>query len=198
MNVRNRGGIGSVFLAVLVMGCVPGILPAGQFSLNHHRPSSPGFFAQGARLWSGFAGYSADTPLGRARIMQWTVDTYQTSRRASLSGWTIGHIDARQTRPGYVAGPIWGMRRHLWQNDRWSTFVVGTFGPVLHQHRVTPESLRFNFDIQGGFGLTYRLGRSILVQVGCRWYHLSNARVRGKDANLGFDAPMYFFGVMSR
>jgi hypothetical protein len=198
MNARGQRQFVPVFLVLLTMAWLPGLLSAGQLALKTHRPSPPRFFVPGSRLWSGFAGYSEDTPLGRARIVQWTIDTYQTPRRASLSGWTIGHIDAKQTKPGYVAGPVWGMRRHLWQNDRWSTFVVGTFGPVLHQNRVTPESLRFNFDIQGGLGVTYRLGRSFLIQAGCRWYHLSNARVRGKDANLGFDSPMWFFGLMGR
>lgn len=174
----------------------PACLP--NLAIRRPRPRTGRFFQQGALLWSGFVGVTGNTPLGWGRIAQWTVETYQSDRRASLSGWTFGHIEARQTTPGFVFGPVWGFRRQVWQNQRWSTFFVTTLGPVWHQHPVTPESLRFNFDIQGGFGVTRRIGRSLLLQAGCRWYHLSNARMRGKEANLGFDSPLWFFGLIGR
>ena len=49
-------------------------------------------------------------------------------------------------------GPEVGVRWHFAQNESWSTFLDGKVGTVFHEEALTPDSLRFNFDLQLGVG----------------------------------------------
>lgn len=78
----------------------------------------------------------------------------------------------------------------------WSAYLDGLVAPVLHEHALTPQSLRFNFDLEGGVGATRRVAAGLHLNGGLRWHHLSNARVRGKSRNLGYDVPLGYIGLL--
>ena len=65
----------------------------------------------------------------------------------------------------------------------------------------TSDTLRdpgthFNFTLQGGTGATYNVTDRLTAMLGVRWYHISNARIRGRDRNVGFDSPLFYLGLM--
>ena len=53
-----------------------------------------------------------------------------------------------------------------------------------------------NFTFQGGMGTTYQLSDRVVPMGGLRWLHISNARIKGKERNAGFDSPMFYVGIM--
>jgi hypothetical protein len=153
-------------------------------------------FANDARYWSLTEGFSRSETKGDVYLTQLHVLRYFRDDLAFLYGGTIGYADAKQTDGGVFGGPEVGMRWHFAQDETWSAFLDGSIGAVFHEEALTPESLRVNFDVQLGVGATYRLSKQTLVLGGLRLFHLSNARIQGKDNNLGYDAPMIYIGLM--
>jgi hypothetical protein len=157
-------------------------------------PAHP--FARGARYWTVTGGTSHDSSLGRIYLTQFSIDTYVADDFAIRMGATLGYADARQTDGGVQGGPELGFRWHLVNADRFSIYLDGSAATVIHENPMTPESLRFNFDLQAGLGATLQLDDATHLHGGVRWHHLSNARVRGKARNLGYDAPLFYLGIM--
>jgi hypothetical protein len=162
------------------------------------RSSSGGLhpFAKDARHWSLTEGFSRSQTKGDVYLTQVHVSRYYRDNLAVLFGGTIGYADAKRADGGVFGGPEVGMRWHFAQDETWSAFLDGTVGAVFHEEALTPDSLRFNFDLQLGIGATYRLSKQTMVLGGLRSFHLSNARIQGKDENLGFDAPLIYIGLM--
>jgi hypothetical protein len=147
-------------------------------------------FAEGSRYWSVATGSSHDKSVAQVRLTQIHLNQYLVDDLALVYGGMFGYIDAQRTPGGLLAGPELGARWHGIKGKRWSIYLEGLVGAVIQEHPLTEHSLRFNFDLQPGGGGTYRLGHSLLLQAGFRWHHLSNARIRGKARNLGYDAPL--------
>jgi hypothetical protein len=153
-------------------------------------------FAKDARQWSLTEGFSRSQTKGDVYLTQLHVSRYFRDNLAILFGATIGYADAKRADGGVFGGPELGVRWHFAQDEIWSTFLDGSIGAVFHEEALTPDSLRFNFDLQLGVGATYRLSKQTMVLGGLRSFHLSNARIQGKDNNLGFDAPLIYIGLM--
>ncbi len=153
-------------------------------------------FAKGARYWSVTAGRSRHASIGSVDYTQIHLSHYLLDNLALDYGWMVGYIDAERTSAGMLGGPQVGVRWHVAKGRRWSTYTEGLVGAVVQQYPLTEHSLRFNFDLQPGGGATYRLTEHTLCQGGVRWHHLSNARIRGKAHNFGYDGPMLFLQVM--
>ena len=153
-------------------------------------------FAEGNRYWSlRFAG-SVDPSLGEIYHARVAAGKYVDDAVALYLGVSAGYADARTHRSGFLGGPEVGIRWHFLHRDNWSLFLDASSGVVLHEHPVTEDSLRFNFNLQAGIGATCQLSDTMLLQGGIAWQHLSNARVRGKEHNLGYDGPMGYVGVV--
>ena len=152
-------------------------------------------FAKGSRNWSVTTGASYDAGLASVYSTQINVSQYIADDVAVEYGAIFGYIDARRTTEGVFAGPELGMRWHFAKHERWSTYLEGAVGAVYQQHPFTDRTLRFNFDLQPGGGATYRFSHNTLVQGGFRWHHLSNAQVRGRAHNFGYDGPMLYIGL---
>jgi len=153
-------------------------------------------FAKDARHWSLTEGFSRSPTKGDVYLTQLHVSRYFRDNLAILFGGTIGYADAKRADGGVFGGPELGVRWHFAQDEKWSTFLDGSIGAVFHEEAITPDSLRFNFDLQLGVGVTYHLSRQAMVLGGLRSFHLSYARIQGKDNNLGFDAPLIYVGLM--
>lgn len=153
-------------------------------------------FAKGARYWSMAAGRSRHASLGSVDYTQLHLSHYLVDNLAIEYGGMVGYINAERTSAGMLGGPQVGVRWHVAKGQRWSTYTEGLVGAVVQQYPLTEHSLRFNFDLQPGGGATYQLTEHTLCQGGVRWHHLSNARIRGKAHNFGYDGPMLFLQVM--
>ena len=177
--------------------------PAPAFNSPATQRSGPPFthlqhspFGNGSRLWSITAGMSRDKQLGAIGLYQFSADHHVADDLALRVGGTIGYARPTRTPDGLQGGPELGGRWHFDRRGRCSRYLDGSVAAVWHQHSLTPESLRFNFDIQAGVGATYRLHEQLMLKGGLRWHHLSNARVRGKSHNLGYDGPMLYLGTL--
>lgn len=163
--------------------------------------SSPAFksdsFAKGSRFWSITGGVSHDlSDLGQTYLTQFNAGYYMIDGVAIYGGGEFGYENGKRTKGGVLGGPEIGLRWHFIKSKKWSIFAEGLAGAVFQQQPITEQSLRFNFDLQSGGGVTYRLGQKTIIQSGFRWHHLSNARIRGKEHNLGYDGPMAYIGVL--
>lgn len=156
----------------------------------------PDLFAKGSRYWSVTAGTSSDGALGWIALTELNVSYYIADDLAIEYGGIFGYAEAKRTSGGVLGGPDLGMRWHYAKRERWSLYLEALAGAVLQQHPLTPQTLRFNFDLQPGGGATYYLGNDTLVHGGFRWHHLSNAQVRGRARNFGYDGPMFYFELM--
>lgn len=153
-------------------------------------------FARGTRWVSASVGASRDADIGSISAGQLGVDSYLRDNLAVHVGLTVAYADPKTQPNGVYGGPQAGVRWHVVVRPDWSAYLDGLVAPVLHEHSLTAQSLRFNFDLEGGAGLTRRLGETTHLAGGLRWQHLSNARVRGKSRNLGYDAPQAYLGVL--
>ncbi len=158
------------------------------------QPADP--FAEGSRHWSLTFGTSRDPDLGRIYLSQFSIDHYFEDGLAFRAGLTIGYADAERTSGGLQGGPEFGLRWHFLRVDRFSFYLDGSVATVIHQNPLTPNSLRFNFDLKAGLGATFQLDGDTHLKAGLGWHHLSNARVRGRSRNLGYDAPIVYLGLM--
>ncbi|MBI5411176.1 MAG: acyloxyacyl hydrolase [Nitrospirae bacterium] len=121
---------------------------------------------------------------------------YLVDDLALVYGGQFGYVEAPRTAGGVYGGPELGIRLHFAQGKRSSLYVEALAGAVYQQHSITPASLRFNFDLQGGGGATYRISHNTLLGGGVRAHHLSNARVRGRNHNMGYDGTMLYLELM--
>lgn len=151
---------------------------------------------EGQRAMAATVGGSRDIKLGQVVLLQLGVDYYIRDGVALRYGLLLGHAGAKRTRDGFYGGPQIGLRWHVLRGARWSLDLEAYGAAVYHEHALTEDSLRFNFDLQPGAGVTYRVNADSLLRGGLRWHHLSNARVRGKEHNLGYDGPMLYLGVV--
>ena len=65
---------------------------------------------------------------------------------------------------------------------------------IYSMERMGRSGTHFNFTLQSGFGATYGLSDLFIPMGGMRWFHISKARIRGRDRNVGFDSPMFYLG----
>ena len=153
-------------------------------------------FAEGNRYWDLRVAGSVDPDLGEIYHGRLAAGQFISDGLALYLGASLGYADASKTDGGFLGGPEIGVRWHFLRDQNWSVFFDASSGIFVHEHPMTDESLRFNFNLQGGFGGTYRVGDRMLLQGGVAWHHLSNARIRGKEHNLGYDGPMGYVGLI--
>lgn len=153
-------------------------------------------FSAGSSFGSVTFGRSHDPYFGSIYLAQIHRSDYIDDGLAFYYGANIGYGESKKTTDGFQGGPEVGLRWHFWEKGRWTTYLNGSVGALFHQHALTEDSLRFNFDLQGGLGTTCRISEKLLLQSGIGWHHLSNARIRGKEHNLGYDGPLIYLGVM--
>lgn len=153
-------------------------------------------FAMGTRAWGVLLGRSRDPSLGRIIALQVEHSRFIRDGLSISIGGTFGYAEADAWRDGVLGGPEAGIRWHLLRDGHASLFLDGGAAMLFQQHPLTRESLRFNFDLKAGLGATLRLDDRTSLIGGLRWHHLSNARVRGRSRNLGYDGPMLSIGLL--
>ena len=88
------------------------------------------------------------------------------------------------------------LRSHVLVRDPLSVYVEAGAGVFLAGRRFPEGGTNTNFTLQGGAGVTYRLSDSTHLVGGARWFHISNARRRGRDRNPHTDGTAVYLGVM--
>lgn len=155
-------------------------------------------FARGARALVGTAGVSHDPGIGSVAVSNLGVEWQVRDCLGAFVGLNTGYDMPRRQPDGWQVGPAAGLRWQWRTGPGWSVYLDGQAAPVRHQHALSEHSLRFNFDLQGGAGASRALTPDTRLLGGLRWHHLSNARVRGQDRNLGYDGALLYGGLARR
>lgn len=186
--MKNR--LSGLVYVILCLTFLVSFSAAGQAESSENNFSDP--FIKGSRYWSLATSASRDYSLGSVYLTQIHVNYYFAHNLAISYGGEIGYINGKRTKGGVIGGPQIGLRWHFVKIQKWSIYMEGLVGAVAQQQPLTEQSLRFNFDLEPGGGFSYSLNQKMLLQSGFRWHHLSNARVRGKEHNVGYDGPMVY------
>lgn len=88
-------------------------------------------------------------------------------------------------------------RWHYLAQDNWSMYLDGGCGSIYTSDTLRDPGTHFNFTLQRGADATYNLTDRLAAMFGARWFHISDARIRGKNRNVGLDSPIFYVGVMS-
>lgn len=90
------------------------------------------------------------------------------------------------------------LRYHFFQAQRWSAFAEAGMGVLVSGDDVPDEGTSFNLMPRFGGGITWRIFEDspTRLMAGLRWHHISNARIKGEDANPARDAPGLFVGLV--
>lgn len=187
--LRSFGGLLAVWLTVLAAAITAPV------HAESSAPPATDPFAEDARWWSVSGGVSVDNRLGQIHLVQAGLGCVLAPDLGVHAGVTLGYAHALRTKDHLVGGPQVGAIWRLAHAGRWSGYLEGLAGAVVHEEPMTDESLPFNFDLQAGLGAGYALGGGSVLRGGVRWHHLSNARIRGKPRNLGYDGPLVYVGV---
>lgn len=155
-------------------------------------------YSKGERFYSLMLGASEDykKKIGPILHAKFTVNNYVYDNFAFTYGLSLGHANPKDTQDGFQGGPHLGFRKHFINAKQWSVYVDGSAGAISHQYPLEENSFRFNFELEAGFGIAYRIAEKSALLGGFRHYHLSNARIAGDKGNVGYDAPMFYMGFM--
>jgi hypothetical protein len=90
-------------------------------------------------------------------------------------------------------------RWHFLVREKWSLFIDGG-GMVTYADHIVPitpyAGTHFNFIGKVGAGGSWQLDEHAFLMAGVRYFHLSNAQIRGRDDNPSYDGVQIWGGVM--
>ncbi len=110
----------------------------------------------------------------------------------------VSGYDLEQHGDGSGSAGSFGLnlRTHFLVRDPFSLYADAGAGVFLADRRFPEGGTNTSFTLQGGLGATYRLTDTLHLVGGARWFHVSNARRRGRDRNPHTDGTAVYLGVM--
>ncbi len=88
-------------------------------------------------------------------------------------------------------------RWHFMKFGDWTVYGDFGGGMLIGDERIGGTSgTEFNLDLQVGFGATYALVNDVYLMCGCRYFHLSNAYIKGGERNPSIDGYHAYAGLM--
>ena len=110
----------------------------------------------------------------------------------------IGEVDIGEGDRGSAS--VYGLdllfRWLFYRHDRWTIYLDGGAGIQQSSSPFPAAGTHFNFRPQFGIGFLYRLREEIHFLAGLRWLHISNADKDGQRHNPGYDAGMFYSGIV--
>lgn len=88
-----------------------------------------------------------------------------------------------------------GLRAHALRYRRLSLFGEIHAGALLTSVRYPDEGTTFNFTYHGGIGTTIQLTKSLELEIGGRFQHISNGFVLGRERNPASNMLGGFIGI---
>jgi hypothetical protein len=111
-------------------------------------------------------------------------------------GLEINGYQVFQDQSSYAGGVALLGRHHFFTHGRWSIFADVGFGVFEANDPVPAGGTHFNFTFRSGLGATYRLHEGLDLIGGVRYFHLSNARIKGRVHNPSANGFEPYVGVM--
>lgn len=88
------------------------------------------------------------------------------------------------------------LRQHFFNRDRFSFFIDVGWGIIETQYDTPVRGTRFNFIQHTGPGFTYELDKGTYLLGGARFFHISNARLEGRNRNPSVNGIEGYLGLM--
>ena len=88
------------------------------------------------------------------------------------------------------------IRHHLIRGDGWSIFVDASAAVSQSLYHLPADGTHFNFMEEAGVGATFKVADNVHLIGGVRYWHLSNARLRGADENPGLNGVGGYVGLL--
>lgn len=139
-------------------------------------------FTLGAGLGDSILGsrQSHDLAIGafHAWKMAWSEDSTSCPflQRLEVAGEAWGGTQYNPD-PGYVTGLTPFFRYHVWPGARWDPFFDAGAGVTLTDIGEPDLSTKFEFNLQAGAGIHWRVAEKMALTVQARYIHLSNAGI---------------------
>ncbi len=115
--------------------------------------------------------------------------------RTEFTAWGVAD-DPKDTA---AVAASFGLRHHLLKIGKDSSLFVDVAGGIFEAGRRVPErGTDFNFTFDTGFGIDHPLAPGLDLVGGVRYFHLSNAHLKGPDRNPSVNGPEMFVGLMFR
>lgn len=133
-------------------------------------------------------------------LLTWSVSSTPLLRDSWMKGRVELQLEGQllfERRPlsGLGGGAAFDLRYNLLHWERVVSFIGGGLGMVGTDFRVR-QSDGFNFVVQGGAGLHWRLGERLALTLQYRWHHISNADSRqpnnGVNTHMALIGPSWF------
>ena len=153
-------------------------------------------FPKGTRAFDLSTRYTIGLERGREDIPSAAVGMhYFVFDNLSLGAEFAGYFVAQDREDTFGFGLSGVMRHHLkdWQSGTF--FGDVSFGPFYAVDEVPVGGTHFNFITRVGLGVTQRLKDDTRLLAGVRWFHLSNAQIKGKDRNPSIDGVEIYLGL---
>jgi len=110
-----------------------------------------------------------------------------------LAAWYF----AQKKQDAAGLNPQMVFRWHFVNNEKWTVFAEAGIGVLVSTDNVPDGGTAFNFTPRAGLGFTRLLtDDGLRLQVGVRWAHISNARIKGDDRNPSRDSAMLYTGLI--
>jgi hypothetical protein len=106
------------------------------------------------------------------------------------------YVDQEEGDDAVAGGVGLRFRHHFLIRDRFTLFADAGGHLFEADSRVPRRGTNFNFTTDAGVGATFRLRERLHLITGIHYFHLSNARISGKEQNPGINAVEGYVGLM--
>jgi len=156
-------------------------------------------FARGTWSFTLEGAYAHSFDLSPARIETASMGVgYYFMDNISLNAEAAGFWDQQIGPDSRIAEIDLRLRQHFINVDRWS-FLLDVGGGLSYASVPTPPGgTYFNFSLQTGPGVTFRLTDRLHLIGGARYLHFSNAALKGPIHNPSINALEGYVGLMYR
>jgi hypothetical protein len=154
-------------------------------------------FARGTFVLTLEADYAHSFQLSRAKIEAGSVGLgYYVFDNFSLNVDFVGYAVEQSGPDSVIAGGDLGLRHHVLTSGPFSLYIDAAGGVCYATARTPAGGTNFNFTVQTGPGVSYRIRENVYLMGGMRYWHLSNGRREGPARNPSINALEGYVGVM--
>jgi hypothetical protein len=188
-----RGGV----VRLLALAWIGGIVLAGTCFGAEAQSQPASDFSKGTFAITVLGEYARDFNGSKANIESGSVGvgyffTDNISLNVELSGFAV-------QEPGpdsIITGGDLLIRHHFIRSGRFSLYIDVAGGLTYGTQRTPPGGTNFNFELESGPGIAWRLRDRLFLMGGARYLHFSTAAIDGHDRNPSVNAVAGYVGLM--
>lgn len=180
---------------------VPGLIVIALLAIHvgNARADEAGatYFPRGAFALTLEGDYAHSFDLSRERIESGSVGVgYYFLDNNSISAEFAGFAVQQAGGDSAISEANFRLRTHFLQAGPFSFYVDGAAGVSIANNETPRGGTYYNYVLQIGPGVAYRLQDHLFLMGGARYWHLSNAQIQGSDRNPSINAIEGYVGLM--